>query len=259
MNSDVFSCFVFFSLPPSKRLNYIKLGMISPFQSSWEKLMKEWTGKESFYVLRDRHKLIQLKTQLKDHKQPIHMDISYSEALIPVMVTLKQKGTLVRNSHICIPTAEDLLTIEEDNSFSGPVEPQHDDVNESKRKSCRSEHKTLLKRLSRKRKKERKNEEDVASHSSETVVSKQKQLMRELWLPNCENVKDNCSRTTFGFVVEGGYSFTSAKTVGIGYVSYNGLIELVESIGSTGKNKLIILVRSTNTCQYRFAKLHIII
>lgn len=45
----------YFKLPPSKRVNYVKLGINSPFLCPWRLLLKDWSDIEvnKFYVLRD--------------------------------------------------------------------------------------------------------------------------------------------------------------------------------------------------------------
>lgn len=47
----------YFRLPPSKRVNYIKLAINSPFICSWNMLLSEWSGSSQvndYFVLRDR-------------------------------------------------------------------------------------------------------------------------------------------------------------------------------------------------------------
>lgn len=53
----------YFKLPPKKRENYIKLGIVSPFSCPWKLLLKDWTHKSvnDFYVLRDRTVLYNLQ------------------------------------------------------------------------------------------------------------------------------------------------------------------------------------------------------
>lgn len=46
----------YFRLPPSKRVNYIKLAINSPFICPWKKLLNDWSNTKvnDFFVLRDR-------------------------------------------------------------------------------------------------------------------------------------------------------------------------------------------------------------
>lgn len=62
----------YFKLPPSKRVNYTKLGVISPFICPWKILLKDWTGGEGgsqspenrFFVLRNKSILDTLQVML---------------------------------------------------------------------------------------------------------------------------------------------------------------------------------------------------
>lgn len=49
----------YFKLPPSKRVNYVKLGINSPFLCKWDVLLKDWQHEKegSFFVLRNRELL----------------------------------------------------------------------------------------------------------------------------------------------------------------------------------------------------------
>lgn len=71
--------------------------------------------------------------------------------LIPVSVKLSQKGACKKLALICLPKIEDLS--------KEPVEPLQGDPNEAKRMLLRHEHKDILKRLRRKRRKVRKSGE----------------------------------------------------------------------------------------------------
>lgn len=77
--------------------------------------------------------------------------------LVPVSLTMSQKGSCSKLAIICLPKREDL--------FEVPVEAFHKDPNEIKRKLLRQEHKDLLKRLKRKRKIARKNGEVITLFS----------------------------------------------------------------------------------------------
>lgn len=61
----------YFRLPPSKRVNYIKLGIISPFICPWKMLLKDWRSPQSsendFFVLRNKNVLDTLQV-IRHHK-----------------------------------------------------------------------------------------------------------------------------------------------------------------------------------------------
>lgn len=56
----------YFRLPPSKRVNYMKLGVSTPFICSWKKLLSDWSNStvDSFFVLRDKSLLYNLQVNL---------------------------------------------------------------------------------------------------------------------------------------------------------------------------------------------------
>ncbi|XP_014248234.1 ribonucleases P/MRP protein subunit POP1 [Cimex lectularius] len=230
-----------FRIPPAKRPNYVKLGVPSPFHAPWHLLVREWSSTEDFYILRDNRILRELRQNLKTGVLP---DVQPG-TLIGVHLVFEGKGLLSDNAHICIP---------KDDDYVPPVEPGHEDTNKTPRKECTLEHKSVLKRLARKRKNIKQNEEQNDAYSSAKIIEEQKERIQSLWLPDCSRVRDHCSRPIFGFVVNGDFSFTEAKSSGLGYVTYEGLKEL-------GKNKIKnrVLVRTTNTLQYRFAYLEIVI
>lgn len=56
----------YFKLPPSKRVNYAKLAINSPFVCPWEILLKDWssTPVDEFFVLRNRNNLSTLQVNI---------------------------------------------------------------------------------------------------------------------------------------------------------------------------------------------------
>lgn len=79
--------------------------------------------------------------------------------------------------------------------------------------------------------------------------------MSELWLPNVENNIRRCaSRETIGWVTKGDFCFSVGKSVAIGYVVMGSFPVL---FSSTTRTK--VLVRNTNSRQYRVATLEIIV
>lgn len=77
--------------------------------------------------------------------------------------------------------------------------------------------------------------------------------MRELWLPSdVKSVRFSNSREILGFITQGAFSFSEAKSCGIGYVAYNALNTCIK----LGHNK--VLVRNTTSRKYRLANLQIL-
>lgn len=77
--------------------------------------------------------------------------------------------------------------------------------------------------------------------------------MRELWLPSdVKTVRFSTSREILGFISQGAFSFSEAKSCGIGYVAYNALSALIE----LGHNK--VLIRNSTSRKYRLAHVQIV-
>lgn len=57
----------YFRKPPSKRVNYLKLGINTPFYCPWKLLLKDWCGQNvnDFYLLRDWRLLDSLQVSVK--------------------------------------------------------------------------------------------------------------------------------------------------------------------------------------------------
>ena len=81
-----------------------------------------------------------------------------------------------------------------------------------------------------------------------------------LWLPGnlSQNLKNECSRTLIGFIVEGGYSYRSGVAVGLGFVPAVALEEFIEAtihLGCRGK----VLTRQPDMVRYRSAMMTVVI
>uniref|UniRef100_A0A224XJA4 Putative ribonucleasep/mrp protein subunit pop1 n=1 Tax=Panstrongylus lignarius TaxID=156445 RepID=A0A224XJA4_9HEMI len=253
----------FFRLPPAKRRNYIKLNIPTPFYCPWSVLTKDWEGTAEFYVMRNKKILYLLHACVKKRTVDCvnllnEIDVA-NGAIIPVRIDLKGKGMLDSNAHICLLHENDLN--------SNPLEPQKTDELHQERLNLRTEHHKLLKHLARKRYKARVAEREESSkcdkdykqtildHSSVNCIEEHSKTMRRLWLPSCTTIKDICSRTVFGFVSNGDYCFTEGISSGVGYVILSGLKEYLKTRITT---KNVILIRCTNTDQYRLATFNII-
>lgn len=85
------------------------------------------------------------------------------------------------------------------------------------------------------------------------VLKTYSQKMRQLWVPETKIIRHSCSREVMGFIKHGDFSFLLAKTKGIGYITIGALKKLFDM----KENK--VLVRNTNSRQYRVAVLNIIV
>ncbi|XP_076281609.1 POP1 ribonuclease P/MRP subunit [Lasioglossum baleicum] len=274
--------------PPNRRVNFTKLRIVTPFYCEWRTLMKEWTSVEDFFVLRDR-KLLQLlqdnlaaeennrskRNKLQRTKSSPDFENSFANrnCLIRVKVSLLKKGCPKRFAIICMPTAEDIKKYRNDRNWSGPVEKLYPDPNETTRKSLRKNHLALLKRLKKQRIRHRKalgdklrqmlnNDLQILNYesrrknlleASREAVKNQSEKMSQLYLPDYDVVRCSCDREVMGYVTTGDFSFAQAKGIGLGYTTLNSLLELMN------KKYPFVLVRNTQTRQYRIAKLEVII
>ncbi|XP_077289093.1 POP1 ribonuclease P/MRP subunit [Arctopsyche grandis] len=252
----------YFRLPPNKRVNFTKLSINSPFLCHWNTLINNWnndeTNKDDFFVLREKKLLEELQVMITAGK--FNKDFSWNlKCLIPIKVLTQAKGKITDFALICLPSDGDKPTM----SSSHLVEPLKKDKNEAIRRDIRNKHRKILKSLRRKSVRRRKKilEQSkkfisVPKQNNSSLIQNYLSRMRELWLSsNLDNVRNQCSRETIGYVVKGDFSFTEAKSAGVGYVALKSLEILLKKRTS---NKTLVLVRNTLSRQYRYASLDII-
>ena len=284
----------YFKRPPNRRVNYTKLGITSPFSCEWGILSNEWGLEGEFFTLRNNSLLRNLDENLPQHKRShkisLKPEISFSKVeplkdelmtkknyLIPIKVTVQRKGTVEDFAIICLPTEDDIEQFKKNRKWSGPIESQKSDTNEKERINSRKKHLELLKRLRkqrvRRKKKlensERENESadsvkdgilDLKKLVMEKLMETNKKLienqawhMEKLCLPECTRVRFSCDREIMGFVEQGGFCFSEAGEIGRGYVVLEALKILVN------KKSNIVLIRNTQSRQYRLANLEILV
>lgn len=261
----------YFKLPQNKRPNYNKLSINSPFKCLWSQLVKEWSNNNSndvgFYVLRDSVHLQMIQKSLESCS-PINSIDFPTNCLIPINLAMDSRGTLENNSLICLPKPSDLKRDSRNkrNFDSGPVyeEPLKVDENENERKTLRLNHLKLLKRLRRRRVRVKRRKQEtsdkrvlIAKPGTAKLIREQMNKIRELWLPeNPASVRNQCSREVLGFVTFSNFSFIEAKVTGTGYIAFNSLAKLIKICSKT-KQSVRVMVRSTNSRQYRLAKVKV--
>lgn len=279
----------YFRLPPNKRTNYVKFGITSPFSCEWKLLVKEWTDADSFYVLRDRRILSVLSSRMSsflERKKKVGSEnvtndvdglIQSKNCLVPVKVTIKRKGLPKDFSIICLPTQEDLMQYKKNKKWSGPRETPKQDGNEEKRRTLRRGHLALLRRLRRQRIRAKKKMENASCNvtpkdssdvkhlskfrqlvkkklinANKTIVDQQARTMAKLYLPDCKSVRHSCDREVIGYVAQGGFSFSEAKGVGLGYIVVPAVVSLMKEKSN------VVLVRNTATRKFRMCKLDVL-
>lgn len=280
----------YFRYPSNRRVNFIKLGISSPFFCEWQILMKEWSGMSNFYVLRNRTTLIQLQTNLSSFESKksknkrkipaskIALDnaLNSENCLIRVRITSLNKGNPNMFAIICSPTNEDLERLKHDKRWSGPIEKIIKDPNENMRKILRKNHLSLLKRYKGQRKRHKKALEKKISdafeentnqinynieiknlrqsllNKSREVILEHSKKMSKLYLPDCTKVRNSCNREVMGYITLGNFSLTEAKGIGLGYVTIQSVIAMI------ARESNIVLVRNNRSRQYRIARLEIL-
>ncbi|XP_060861547.1 ribonucleases P/MRP protein subunit POP1 [Metopolophium dirhodum] len=261
-----------FRLPPQMRVNYIKLGFQTPFHCPWDILCNEWMlDSNNKFVLRNIKVLTQLQNLTLNLKEKIDVNNLKSEfadlqtCLVPIRLELSQKGILKPNSHVCLPTLDDLSNVG-DKSNLGPLEKMHKDLNAFKRKIYRLEHKKLLRSLRRKRVLEKKKRNILCKRFKQKVsptsqiVKEYLSQMKKLWIPEEQMpLKHSCSRVILGFSCNSHFSFTKSKYVGIGYMPGPALLELFNLWSESKTNLPYVLIRNPSTNQFRYAFLSITI
>ncbi|GAB0095699.1 Pop1 [Sergentomyia squamirostris] len=248
----------YFRKPAKKRPNYIKLSIQSPFRCPWQQLIEDWSQFSSFYVLRNKGTLHQLSMMLK-YQKPMESLPPEEMALIPVYVRMISRGNPGNFALLTLPTEEELQKSCSGESGFLHVEPLAKDPNQKARKDLRKSHTRFLKqqrrlRIRMKKKLQEETMERVKmprAQSQKVVVSceKFKEQMDKLWLPQNCTVKDQCSRPVIGYVTQSDFTFTDAAVTAIGYVTWNGLKELLRICQKY--RKVTILVRGTKTRNYR--------
>ncbi|XP_045495916.1 ribonucleases P/MRP protein subunit POP1 [Colias croceus] len=243
----------YFKRPPSKRVNYIKLGILNPFICPWNILLKDWsdTDVDKFFILRDKVILNELQESIVKKKQILNAHpVNTGSCLIAVYLKIEGKGVMRDHALICLPNVEDIT------STKLLCEPHHEDTNAKLRKEKRKENKKLLKQLRRKRIKLRKTIKDVPDKKQKMQPSEPSEFvksMQELWVPsNVISVRNSCIRQTMGYLTKGAFSFTEARSCGVGYIAYNALVKLLE----LKINK--VLIRNPTSRKYRLASFRII-
>ena len=254
----------YFRKPPNKRTNFRKMGITSPFSCPFDQLVEEWNGSGEFFILRSRDKLEKLNEVLRGKMQLKDLGIE-ANVLIPLEINLETRGTPNDFGLICVPTKRDIKNslAQKQQRNRGPIhiEPLLKDDAEKERKMMRGDHKKLLKRLRNRRVRAKRRLQatsnfhvKIQKSSAEKVVEEQFEKMCELWLPKIPvTVRNQCSRAVFGYLSQSRFTFTEGKVCGLGYVTRDGLAELLNVFQKHKGLKPFLLTRATNSQCYHKA------
>jgi ribonuclease P/MRP protein subunit POP1 len=256
----------YFRKPPNKRTNFKKMGISAPFECPLSQLVKEWNGGDDCFVLRSREKLEAVGEALRSKKNIEDLKI-HPETLIPLAITMETRGTPSDLGILCVPTKRDIK-----NSLAlkhrrdrGPIEPLIKDDAEKERKMMRSDHKKLLKRLRNRRVRAKRKLQatsdffvKIQKSSAEKIIEKQFEQMCELWVPKKPpTVRNQCSRPVFGYLTQSRFTFSEGKVCGLGYVTRDGLSQLLSVFQKFQGLKPFLLTRAINSQCYSTAKLNV--
>lgn len=224
-------------------------------------------------MLRDRQQLEQVQ-QICAMRLPFSaLKISQSNCLIPVHLKMSTRGSPGDFSIICAPKPGDLnrnsRKLRQFDNEPVYTEPLKMDLDERERKQLRTNHLKLLKRLRRRRVRAKKRKQEtadrrvlIAKPGTAKLIAEQLKKMRELWLPETtQSVRHQCTREVVGYMTQGNFSFIEATVAGVGYITLNGLKKLLNNCEKAKKGSVggcRVLVRGTNTRQYRLATVKVL-
>lgn len=225
-------------------------------------------------MLRNRQQLEQVQQACALRLPFSSLQISQPNCLIPIHLTMTTRGSPGDFSILCAPKPSDLKrNLRKLRQFDyEPVytEPLKMDCDERERKQLRTNHLKLLKRLRRRRVRAKKRKQEtaerrvlIAKPGTAKLIAEQLKKMRELWLPETiQSVRHQCTREVVGYMTQGNFSFIEATVAGVGYITLNGLKKLLnncEKAKRGGGGGCRLLVRGTNTRQYRLATIKVAI
>ena len=265
--------------PPSKRPNFVKFGIPSPFYCAWLPLIKSWHEKDSkniqkghdeyvsfitecdsYFVLRDRKLLRKLGNVLEmeslifkdgSSKRPSQSKEKLEKLEKAVFDELRAK---YRNS---------LVAVRADVLHRGtPAQFAHICIPKSSDFEALQADKSYGGPVEHLHKDQKKLDFKLAKRELKITTGKRKvklKLDQTLKLFS-DSEKDTqlqiCDREIIGFLNSGGFSLGGGNGHGVGFCSALGILHLINTVQrDTG---LLVLVRNPSSLQYRFAKLSLI-
>lgn len=258
----------YFRKPPNKRTNFTKMCITSPFAIPFQQLVQEWGGSGQFHVLRNQSQLNGIGEVLRGKSNISKLNLS-ADALIPIQMAMESRGTPGDFGVICVPTKRDIKNslLRKHQRDRGPIhiEPAVRDDFECNRKLERFEHKKLLKRLRNRRVRAKRRLQATADYhvkirksTAEKIIEQQYEKMCELWLPSKPlTIRLQCSRPVFGYLSASRFTFSEGKISGIGYVTRDGLRDLVNVFQKFKGLQPFVMTRAANSKCYHTAQLQV--
>ena len=272
-------------MPPAKRPNYIKLGIVAPFHFPWRQLVTDWVQTQSLKVIETKP---EQKTDGTEQKMHTDSEVGRDNMTSGDVVVLRNKRLLQQLDEVCSGQYDGRRRkVPKASTQYKSVREGYGDKRESVLNACiphkaclvavrlRASHRGVVEpfsvvsiptpddllALQQDRKHggplEPYHQEDqpdkVQKTDTKGEVKKTKGLCEDV-----SNVRDYSSRSAIGFVKQGGYHLCDGRGAGIGFVVVEGLRTLLES-KRADETSTTVLVRSPRSNQYRYASLSILI
>lgn len=185
--------------------------------------------------------------------------VDHSRSLVAVSFVMCHRGNPSARSMLCIPSAEDLSKLSNDETYYGPVESLN------KKGVCFHHNDNLIistTTLSNKKFKIAKREVGTASKSQaastvEDCSSHQVHLPGDSITTSLGLQPLQVSRTIIGYSTNAGYIFSQGLGGGVGFCSLLGLMSLMKFC-YLHDHPVTVLVREPDSLQYRFANVDIL-
>jgi len=241
------------SKPPAKRSNYERLGCPSPLEFHWSKLAKEW-----------QHNLITARSNTDDD----NMDIKYceeTESMSAAIPKAEDYVILPADTFSVLRNTETLQSLQalckrSTRKTKEMVQPQH--ILENTEDNVNILVPVYVYMLNR-------GTPDLGSYIYFPTSGDMNELdtcashigPMEKCHSKCSNITKSirylCSREIFGKVKHGGFSLSHGKGTGMGFVALHALCKLLDEQIEC-KDGPMVLIRSQQSLQYRWAKLSIV-
>ena len=205
--------------PPAKRVNIEKLATAHhAFQIKWDDLLetnKLGNAAGDVFVLRSQKVLSQLSKAVEKADVsllPLNDTLNLGNALIPVRVTPVSRGVPSARASICLPSSDDLASLQANPKFPGPSEPIHNVPNANKKSK------------------------------TENPPKEQKGI-------------SSCIRSCVGYVTEGNNCLSIGRGRGLGFISFAGIKQLLQTQKA---RPLKVLIRGVTETIYRLHSVDIV-
>ncbi|KAM9310736.1 ribonucleases P/MRP protein subunit POP1 isoform 2-T2 [Pholidichthys leucotaenia] len=176
---------------------------------------------------------------------------AHQMSLVWVRLSLLSKGKPERHAMLCVPTAEDMKSLDKDRGNGGPQEPPHRDNFKSKVKRRKKGSKKAA--ASSSNKPEGSGRPSAPDPQSSPQASPD--LVLGLWPDPLPSVISHCSRVMLGWVTQGDFSLSAGCGEALGFVSVTGLLNTL--LGQPMEHRGKLLLRNPTSLHYRFAKVNI--